>query len=97
MSWYKGMSTYALKMKRLGAKVFNEYREPVLSKEAATSTNDKSDLWDFNYRIWTNRNLLRRQGNCPHDLDTAYNPLYYPPHPQMRELVHRLRQHGLFR
>lgn len=44
-----------------------------------------------------NRRLVERAAQLPADLNPQMNPDYYPPHPQIRELVYILRQYGLFR
>ncbi|XP_053212108.1 28S ribosomal protein S33, mitochondrial-like [Panonychus citri] len=96
MSWYRGPSLYSQKMRRLGSKIFNEYRAPPMPKEVATSS-DLAVKKDFKYTIISCRNVIERQSREPHDLNSAWNPNWYPAHPQIRELTHTLRQYGLFR
>lgn len=40
---------------------------------------------------------IDRLSALPWDIDGERNMNRYPPHPQIRELVHVLRKHGLFR
>ena len=96
MSWYRGPSLYSQKMRRLGAKIFNEYRSPEMPHSIATAADDKIRK-DFIYKDRTCRSLVLRHSKKPDDLNTWFNPQYYPPHPQLRSLMYILRQHGLFR
>lgn len=96
MSWYRGPSLYSQKMRRLGAKIFNEYRTPDVPHEVATSADDKIRQ-DFIYKDRTCKTLVQRQSKIPDDLNTWFNPEYYPPHPQLRSLMYIVRLHGLYR
>ena len=96
MSWFRAPSLYSQKMKRLGAKIFNEYRPPDMPKEVATAA-DKAVIKDFNYTLRSNHNVIERQMKEPNDLNSGWNPKWYPAHPQIREMMFTLRKYGLYR
>lgn len=96
MSWYKLPSSYAQKMKRLSCKIFGEYYKPPMPEELAY-TIDKGHVGKWSGIHSQNQQQIGRQSALPFDLDSDWNPKYYPAHPQMKSLVHYLRLHGLFR
>jgi len=44
-----------------------------------------------------NERVIWRMSMLPNDLDCQRNPLFYPPHPQHKALIDKLREFGLFR
>lgn len=96
MSWYKHPSVYAQKMARLGCKIFNEYYKPTMPKEIYLSGSHAAKN-AFTRIHHQNMGQIDRLSALPWDIDGERNMNRYPPHPQIRELVHVLRKHGLFR
>ena len=96
MSWHRVPSIYHLKMKRLSCKIFNEYFKPPKPTEVAVQSDKKSHIV-FDEKNYTSINVIKRLCSLPDDLNVNQSPNYYPPHPQIRSLVHTLRLHGLFR
>lgn len=96
--WFvpKVPSLYSQKMKRLSCKIFGEYYYPPMPKEVAAS-NDiiRKKFWAAAHE--QNEAVIRRQAQLPADLNTCWTMKYYPPHPQIRNLMYSLRQHGLYR
>lgn len=90
-------SKYAQKMRRLSCKIFNEFYVPELSKKEAEYNEHHAPIvewfvkWRSDLRVF-DRNKLR-----PFDLDESRNWKYYPAHPQYRQLIHELREYGLYR
>lgn len=96
MSWYKLPSTYAQKMSRLSCKIFGEYYTPPPPK-ALMTTSDPRNYVVFMGPHKQNGSEIIKNSRLPFDIDPGKNFNYYPPHPQIRELMFVLRQHGLYR
>ena len=97
MSWIpKCPSIYTQKMARLSCKIFGQHYEPPMPVEIASGVDYRPKAMWQNLQVH-NRRVVERTAQRPLDLDTYHNPNYYPPHPQIRELVYVLRQYGLFR
>ena len=100
--WYqmshlrKMPSQYAMKMKRLSCKIFQEYYKPPMPIEmVGIKQIGAISQWEGIHI--QNKNQIERQAALPFDLDPDRNPKYYPAHPQIRELMYTLRMHGLYR
>ena len=89
-------SQYAMKMKRLSCKIFQEYYTPPVPKELV-GMKDLGQIFKWHGPHIQNKNQIERQAALPFDLNPDRNPKYYPAHPQIRELMHTLRMHGLYR
>lgn len=95
--WYKLPSAYSQRISRLSSKIFGLFYQPPMPVEVQNHGNDMKafNLWN-NLQVH-NRRVVERMAQKPADLNTYCNPNYYPPHPQIRELVYILRQYGLYR
>lgn len=83
-------------MSRLSCKIFGQHYEPPMPLEIASGVDCRPKFAWQNLQVHNHR-LVERTAQQPIDLSTNYNPNYYPPHPQIRNLVYILRQYGLFR
>lgn len=94
----KNVSKYSLRMLKLRSKIFNEYIRPPMPfniTRAAMVNPHERQVWDSHH--YQNEKIIQRFGQLPLDLDHIRSIRYYPAHPQMSDLMTKLRQHGLYR
>jgi len=89
-------SQFSQRIARLSAKIFGEYYTPPMPKEVAESQDAVRKMTWFKVHH-QNHQQIKKMSGSPFDLVPGQTMAYYPPHPQLRELTHTLRKHGLFR
>ena len=91
-------SEYSLRMMKLSGRIFGEYKRPPMpheiSREVMVDTKERNSWESFHYR---NEKTIKRLSEKPADLQAIRSPDYYPAHPQIRDLMTTLREHGLYR
>ncbi|KAJ6219906.1 hypothetical protein RDWZM_005718 [Blomia tropicalis] len=91
-------SKYALRMLKLSGKIFSEYIRPQMPHEISRAVlvdGKQRTQWEsYHYQ---NEQIVERSKERPADLLPTRNPHYYPAHPQLKDLISTLREHGLFR
>jgi hypothetical protein len=94
--YYNMPSSFSQKMDKLSCKIFGEYYRPPMPPHVAAITNPAVHFhWGKVHD--QNQALIKRQSKLPDDIDPWKTINYYPPHPQIRSLMHTLRQFGLYR
>ena len=91
-------SKYTLRMLRLSSKIFSEYIRPEMPPELGRNkTVDPMPRQAWHSYHYQNEEMISRLAARPADLEPIRKPDYYPGHPQIKDLMATLREHGLYR
>lgn len=90
-------SKYAARMAKLSGRIFGEYKTPPVPKDIIKEVhNDPAPRHKWHALHTHNKKNIHLIARLPHDIDPFFVK-YYPPHPQIRQLMYTLREYGLYR
>lgn len=90
-------SSYSQKMRKLSCKIFNDFYVPELNRADLDHGQHHAPVYAWTSKWIQDLRTVDRSRQAPLDLESHRNPKYYPAHPQIREMTHRLREYGLYR
>lgn len=94
----KNPSKYALRMLKLSGRIFAEYNRPAMPNEISRAVMvDPRQRQAWQLYHYQNEQVVERLAQEPSDFQRTRTPHYYPPHPQLKDLMATLREHGLYR